>query len=50
MIFGLVLIGVGVWFLVGRFVRIDTEILVPGVLIALGGALVVGALARSGNR
>lgn len=50
MIFGLVLIVLGAWFLFDRFVHIDTAFLFPGVLIVLGGALVVGALARPGNR
>ena len=50
MIFGIVLIVLGGWFLVDRYLNIDSAVLLPGVLIVLGGALVVGALARSGNR
>ena len=49
MIFGLALVVVGAWFLLSRFLKIDSDILVPAVLIALGAALVIGALARPGR-
>ena len=49
-LFGLVLITLGAWFLLSRFLKVDSDILVPGLLIVLGGVLVVGALARSGGR
>ena len=50
MIFGVVLIVLGAWFLVDRYLNIDSALLLPGVLIVLGGALVVGAMSRSENR
>ena len=49
-VFGLVLIVLGGWFFVNRYLNIDSALVLPGVLIVLGGALVVGALSRSGNR
>ena len=49
-IFGLVLIVLGGWFLVNRYLNIDSALVVPGVLIVLGAGLVVVALGRSGNR
>ena len=50
MLFGIALIVLGGWFLVDRYLNIDSALLLPGVLIVLGGALVVGALGRSGGR
>jgi phage shock protein C len=50
MILGIVLIVLGGWFLVDRYLNIDSALLLPGALIVLGGALVVGAMSRSGNR
>jgi phage shock protein PspC (stress-responsive transcriptional regulator) len=50
MIFGLLLVLVGAWFLVDRYLNIDSALLFPAVLIVIGGALVIGALARSGGR
>jgi phage shock protein C len=50
MIFGLILVLVGAWFLVDRYLNIDSALLFPAVLIVIGGALVIGALARSGGR
>jgi phage shock protein C len=49
-VFGIVLIALGGWFLVDRFLNFDSALVVPGVLIVLGGALVVMALGRSRNR
>ena len=49
-VFGLVLIVLGGWFFVNRYLNIDSALVLPGVLIVLGGALVVGALSRSGDR
>jgi len=46
-LFGLVLIALGGWFLIDRYLHIDSAIVLPGVLIVLGGVLVIGALARS---
>jgi phage shock protein C len=50
MVFGLVLIVIGAWFLIDRFLNIDSALLFPGVLIVVGVALLVGAIARSGGR
>ena len=49
-VFGLVLIVLGGWFFVNRYLNIDSALVLPAVLIVLGGALVIGALSRSGNR
>ena len=49
-VFGLVLIALGGWFLVTRYIHVDSALAVPAVLIVLGAALVVVALGRSGNR
>jgi phage shock protein C len=47
-ILGLVLVGLGAWFLLQRFIpQIDSDVLWPVVLLLLGGALVVGSLRRS---
>lgn len=45
-IIGLFLVVLGVWFLLERFVRIDTSWFMPGALIVIGIVLVVGALGR----
>jgi len=50
MIFGLFLVLVGAWFLIDRYVNIDSALIFPAVLIVIGGALVIGALGRSGGR
>jgi len=47
-IFGAILIALGGWFLLDKFVNINSALLLPGVLIALGAVLVVGALRRPG--
>ena len=47
---GIVLVVVGAWFLVARFVKIDSDLLVPAGLIIVGGALVIGAISRVGRR
>ncbi|MEO8272592.1 MAG: PspC domain-containing protein [Chloroflexota bacterium] len=47
MIFGAVLVIAGVWFLVDRYVNIDTGWFMPGVLIVIGIALLLGAMGRS---
>ena len=49
-IFGIVLIVLGGWFLVDRYLNIDSALVLPAVLIVLGGVLVAGALGRAGNR
>jgi phage shock protein C len=45
-IVGLILVALGAWFLLDRFVRIDTSWFMPGALIVIGVVLVVGALGR----
>jgi phage shock protein C len=48
MLFGLVLVLAGGWFLVQRYLpTFDTSWLIPGVLIVVGIALVLGAMGRS---
>ena len=49
-VFGLVLVALGAWFLIDRYLNVDSTLVVPAVLILLGGALVVIALGRSANR
>jgi phage shock protein C len=50
MIFGLVLVLAGAWFLIDRIVPdLDTSWLLPGVLIVVGIALLLGAMGRSRN-
>jgi hypothetical protein len=42
-----VLVGLGAWFLLQRFIpAIDGDFLWPVVLLLLGGALVIGSLRR----
>ena len=48
-LFGVILIALGGWFLVDRYLHIDSAIALPGLLIALGGVLVIGALVRAGK-
>lgn len=48
-IFGIVLIVLGGWFLVDRYLNIDSALILPGVLIVLGAVLVVGAMGRAGR-
>ena len=43
---GLVLIGLGAWFLVDRYIHIDMALVWPVVIMALGGLLIAGALRR----
>lgn len=48
MIFGLVLVGAGVWFLARQWLTfLDSELVGPIVLIGLGAVLLVGAMRRS---
>lgn len=48
MIFGLILVIAGAWFLIDRYVEnLDTSWLFPGLLIIIGIALVLGAVGRS---
>ena len=48
-IFGVVLIVLGGWFLADRYLNIDSAFVLPGVLIVLGAVLVIGAMGRSGR-
>ena len=43
---GVILIGLGVWFLVDQFVDINWDLLWPVAIMVLGGALIAGALMR----
>jgi len=43
---GVVLIGVGLWFLVDQFVSFDWDLLWPVVVMVVGGALIARALIR----
>jgi phage shock protein PspC (stress-responsive transcriptional regulator) len=48
MIFGLVLVIAGAWFLIDRYVpSLDTSWFIPGVLIVVGIVLVAGAMGRT---
>lgn len=48
MVFGLILVALGAWFLVRRFMpALDMSLVMPGALIVIGLILVVGALGRS---
>ena len=48
-LFGLILIALGGWFLIDRYLHIDSTIALPAILIVLGAVLVVGALSRAGR-
>ena len=43
---GVILIGLGVWFLVGQFVDVNWGLLWPVAIMILGGALIAGAVLR----
>ena len=43
---GVVLVAVGAWLLLQRFVQIDSGLVWPVALLILGGALVLGAMRR----
>ena len=50
LIFGLVLVLAGAWFLIDRYVpALDTSWFIPGVLIVVGIVLVLGAMNRTQN-
>ena len=50
MIFGLILVIAGAWFLLDRYIpALDLSWFMPGALIVVGLVLVVGALSRSGR-
>jgi len=43
---GVILIGLGVWFLVDQFIDINWDVLWPVAIMVVGGALIAGALMR----
>ena len=43
---GVILIGLGVWFLVDQFIDVNWDLLWPVVIMVVGGALIAGALMR----
>lgn len=47
LVFGVILVGLGVWFLVDQYVSIDWEVLWPVAIMVVGGALIAGALLRN---
>ena len=49
MLFGLVLVLAGVWFLADRYIDLDLSWLMPAVLIVIGVVLLLGAMRRSGD-
>lgn len=49
MVFGLILVLAGGWFLLDRYVNLDLSWFMPAVLIVVGLVLVFGALTRSGR-
>ena len=50
MVFGLILVALGAWFLLDRYIpSLDLSWFMPGALIVVGLVLVVGALGRSGR-
>ena len=46
-VFGFILVGLGVWFLVAQYIRIDWQLLWPVVVILVGAALIIGAMRRN---
>jgi len=43
---GVILIGLGVWFLVDQFIDVNWDLLWPVAIMVVGGALIAGALMR----
>jgi len=48
-VFGVILIALGGWFLIDRYFHVNSALVLPGILIVLGVVLVVGAMSRSGK-
>ena len=46
-VFGFILVGLGLWFLVDQFVHIDWQLVWPVIVILIGVALVAGAMRRN---
>jgi phage shock protein PspC (stress-responsive transcriptional regulator) len=47
LVLGVVLVGLGVWFLIDQFVTIDWDVLWPVAIMVAGGALIAGAMLRN---
>ncbi len=45
-VFGFILVGLGVWFLIDQVVDIDWQLLWPVIVIVIGAALIVAAVRR----
>lgn len=43
---GVILVGIGIWFLIDQYVDIDWQLVWPVIVILIGGALVVAAMRR----
>ena len=46
-VFGFILVGLGVWFLLDQYVHIDWQLVWPVIVIVIGVALIAGAIRRS---
>ena len=46
-VFGVILVGLGIWFLIDQYVHIDWQLLWPIIVILIGAALIVAAVRRS---
>ena len=47
LVFGVILVVLGIWFLVDQYVTIDWDVLWPVAIMVIGGALIAGAILRS---
>jgi phage shock protein C len=45
-VFGVILVGLGIWFLIDQYVHIDWRVVWPVIVIVVGAALIAGALGR----
>ena len=46
-VFGFILVGLGVWFLVAQYIHIDWQLVWPVIVILVGAALIIGAMRRN---
>jgi phage shock protein C len=46
-VFGFILVGLGVWFLLDQYVHIDWQLVWPVIVIVIGVALIAGAMRRN---
>jgi phage shock protein PspC (stress-responsive transcriptional regulator) len=46
-VFGVILVGLGAWFLIDQYIDIDWQLLWPVIVILIGAALIVAAVRRS---